>query len=163
MSAVRYLLDDEHSPLASKEGDSNQYIYGEMSGHDVVIGFLPYGSQGIGAAATVATDMRRSFPAIQLRLLVDISGGVPTPTNDIRLGDVVVGMPGGSHGGVVQYERGGWRRAIVVMQSDHLAKESRISGFLSELISRYPLLKSSSRERHPVSSRQYTCSKPSNV
>lgn len=163
MSAVRYLLDDEHSPLASKEGDSNRYIYGEMSGHNVVIGFLPYGVQGIGAAATVATDMRRSFPAIELRLLVGIGGGVPTPTNDIRLGDVVVGMPGGIHGGVVQYDLGketgmgferkgclepppkSWRHAIVLMKSDLRAKESRISGFLSELISRYPLLKSYQR------------------
>jgi len=158
MSAVRYMLDDEHDRLPRKEGDSNRYICGEMSGHNVAIGFLPEGSQGVGVAATVATAMRRTFPAIQLCLLVGIGGGVPSRTYDIRLGDVVVGMPSGVHGGVVQYglrndtttgfERKGllepppksWRDAIVEMQSDHRVKANRISEFLSEMIHRYPQL-----------------------
>ena len=158
MSAVRYMLDDEHTRLPSKDGDSNRYIFGEMSGHNVVIGFLPEGSQGIGAAATVATEMRRTFPSIRLRLLVGIGRGVPSHTNDIRLGDVVVGMPSGVHGGVVQYDLGketttgfrrkgfltappkNWRDAIVEMKSDHRVKGNRISEFLSEMIHRYPRL-----------------------
>ncbi|KAJ9654754.1 hypothetical protein H2198_006272 [Neophaeococcomyces mojaviensis] len=155
MSAVRYMLDDEHARLPSQEGDPNRYIFGEMGGHNVVIGFLPYGSQGIGAAATVATDMRRTFPAIKLRLLVGIGGGVPSRTNDIRLGDVVVGMPEGIHGGVVQYDLGketmtgfkrkgyleppprSWRGAIVEMQADHRVRANRISEFVSKMIQKY--------------------------
>src|SRR5437763_6192210 len=134
------MLDDDHERLPSKDSDSNRYIFEEMSGHNVEIGFLPHGSQGIGAAATVATDMRRTFPSIRLRLLVGIGGGVPSNTNDIRLGDVVVGMPSGIHGGVVQYDLGketargfvrtgwletttkSWRDGVVEMQSDHRAK-----------------------------------------
>jgi nucleoside phosphorylase len=158
MSAVRYMLDVEHAKLPSKEGDLNRYIIGEMSGHNVVVGFLPVGTQGIGAAATVCTDMRRTFPNATLRLLVGIGGGVPSATNDVRLGDVVVGIPSGIHGGVVQYnlgketttgfERKGflqapprhWRDAIVEMNSDHRVKKNRISEYLSEMIHQNPAL-----------------------
>src|SRR5262245_14348584 len=74
MSAVRYMLDEEHARL-TKEGDSNRYICGRMGRHSVVIGYLPQGSQGIGAAAIVATNMKRSFPQATLRLLVGVRGG----------------------------------------------------------------------------------------
>ena len=54
----------------------------------------------------VAKDMARTFLSIELRLMVGIGGGVPSEKNDIRLGDVVVSMPDGQHGGVVQYDLG---------------------------------------------------------
>lgn len=160
MSAVRYMLDEEHARLPSKEGDSNRYICGRMSGHNVVVGFLPQGSQGVGAAATVATDMKRTFPHATLRLLVGIGGGVPSATNDVRLGDVVVSMPSGVHGGVVQYDLGkdtitgferkgfleppptSWRTSVVEMQSDHRTRGSRIAAFLAEMMGKYPQLDS---------------------
>ena len=50
--------------------------------------------------------MRRTFPSVQLRLLVGIGGGIPSQKNDIRLGNVVVGKLDGIHGGVVQYDLG---------------------------------------------------------
>ena len=99
MSAVRYMLDKEHTRLPRKPGDSTLYILGELSGHNVVLASLP-GSQGKGAAAAVAKDMTRTFPSIELRLMVGIGGGVPSKKNDIRLGDVVVSMPDGQHSGV---------------------------------------------------------------
>jgi len=153
MSAMRYMLEEEHAKLPGKDGDPNRYVFGEMSGHNVVIGFLPHGAQGVGAAATVATDMRRSFPSITLRLLVGIGGGVPSKTNDIRLGDVVVGMPG-----IVQYDLGKetvtgferkgtldpppkpWKNAVVQMMSDHWTRENKISGFLSSMLQKHPQL-----------------------
>lgn len=158
MSAVRYMLDEEHARLPSKGGDSNRYICGCMSGHKVVISYLPQGSQGIGAAAVVATDLKRTFPNAILRLLVGIGGGVPSATNDVRLGDVVVSMPSGVHGGVVQYDLGketttgferkgfleppptSWRTSVVEMQSDHRVKDNRIATFLAEMIGKYPRL-----------------------
>ena len=106
MNAVRYMLDEEHDELPEKDGDPNKYIFGRMSELNVVIGYLPQGPQGIGAAATVATHMKRSFPSARPRLLVGIGGGIPSATQDIRLGDVVVGIPHGEHGGVVQYDLG---------------------------------------------------------
>ena len=40
ISAMRYMLDEEHAQLRTKEGDSNQYIYGHLIGHNVVLGFF---------------------------------------------------------------------------------------------------------------------------
>lgn len=158
MSAVRYMLDEEHTSLPKREGDSNSYICGRLSGHNVVIGYLPQGSQGIGAAAVVATNMKRTFAKASMGLLVGIGGGVPSQCNDIRLGDVVVSAPVGVHGGVVQYdlgkdtisgfERKGFleppptslRNSMVKMQSDHRIKNNRITEFTLEMISKYPSL-----------------------
>jgi nucleoside phosphorylase len=38
--------------------------------------------------------------------MVGIGGGVPSEEADVRLGDVVVGLPDKTHGGVVQYDSG---------------------------------------------------------
>ena len=82
--------------------------------------------------------------------------------NDIRLGDVVVGMPEGTHGGVVQYDLGkettsgferkgflqpppqSWRFAVVEMQSHHRIKTNKISD-LSEMIQKHPPLQTYGR------------------
>ncbi|KAM0270075.1 hypothetical protein ACHAQH_009533 [Verticillium albo-atrum] len=104
MTAVRYMLTTEHTRLKKKPHDDNMYVFGELHGHNVVVACLP-GQQGKGAAATVAVNMARFFPSIKWRLLVGIAGGVPEK-HDIRLGDVVVSMPEGTHGGVVQYDLG---------------------------------------------------------
>jgi nucleoside phosphorylase len=150
MSAVRYILDKEHVPLPRKPGESTLYILGELSGHNVVLASLP-GNQGKGAAAAVAKDITRTFPSIELRLMVGIGGGVPSQKNDIRLGDVVVSMPDGQHGGVVQYDLGKntedgfimkgflWpppgilRSAVSIMQSNHMVSKNKIPEFLSAM------------------------------
>jgi ankyrin repeat protein/nucleoside phosphorylase len=157
MSAVRYILDDEHPRLPTKQGDSNLYVLGELSGHNVAIACLP-GTQGKGAAAIVANNMQRTFPAIKWRLLVGIGGGVPSSTHDIRLGDIVVSMPDGLFGGVVQYDLGKdvedgftlkgflWppppilRSAVEMMRSDHLTKSNKVNTFLSEMLQKWPSL-----------------------
>ncbi|KAH6985510.1 nucleoside phosphorylase domain-containing protein [Ilyonectria destructans] len=153
MSAVRYMLDIEHRSLPTKEGDFNIYILGELKGHNVVLACLP-GNQGKGSAAIVATHMARTFPSIKWRFLVGIGGGVPSNKHDIRLGDVVVSMPEGQYGGVVQYDLGkeiddgfilkGFlsppppllRGAVVKMRSDHLVSENRAEEFLSAMLQR---------------------------
>lgn len=49
--------------------------------------------------------MRRSFPSIEVGLMVDIGGEAPLPPQrDIRLGDVAVSEPGPGHGGVWPYD-----------------------------------------------------------
>lgn len=42
--------------------------------------------------------MLRSFPQIRFGLMVGIGGGEPSMNADIRLGDVVVGVPDGELG-----------------------------------------------------------------
>lgn len=151
MSAVRYMLDKEHSRLPSSQGDSNDYILGELCGHNVVLACLP-GNQGKSAAAIVATNLDRTFPSIKWRFLAGIGGGVPSDKHDIRLGDVVVSMPEGQYGGVVQYDLGkdtdggfklkGFlsappsrlRTAVNGMRSDHRWNDSKVEEFVSAML-----------------------------
>jgi len=101
------MLDNEYEIPQSLPGhDTNAYILGEIGKHKVVMACLPAGRMGIGAAAIVADNMRRTFKSIRFGLLVGIGGGVPNEERDIRLGDVVVSVPKGSYGGVVQYDFG---------------------------------------------------------
>ncbi|CAI4212399.1 unnamed protein product [Parascedosporium putredinis] len=61
---------------------------------------------GLVSAAGVARDMLRSFPNVRIGLMVGIGGGAPSLKHDIRLGDVVVSVPGHGEGGVFQYDYG---------------------------------------------------------
>lgn len=158
MSAVRYMLDDEHSPLPLDEHDPNRYVLGELSGHNVVISSLPEGSQGTNSAAAVAIHLARSFSNLKLRLLVGIGGGVPTQEVDIRLGDVVISTPSGTSGGVVEYDLGKqnpdsferkgflcppppqWRSIVTMMRSEHRTQPNKIKTYISEMILQSPAL-----------------------
>ncbi|PYI00655.1 purine and uridine phosphorylase [Aspergillus sclerotiicarbonarius CBS 121057] len=168
LSAARYMLDEEHERLSGNNQDPNTYILGSLSGHNVVLASLPKGSQGTVSAATVAIHLMRTFPAIDLRLLVGIGGGIPSKANDIRLGDVVVSAPEGTLGGVVEYDLGKetksgfrrkgilcpppteWRVMMTSMESDHRIRSNRIAEFLSEMLQRYPELE---EYRRPPSER----------
>jgi nucleoside phosphorylase len=158
MSAARYMLDEEHERLRKNKHDTNSYILGRLSGHNVVIASLPEGSQGTVSAATIATHLARTFPAIELRLLVGIGGGVPSEKNDIHLGDAVVSTPSGTSGGVIEYDLGKqtptgferkgflcpppteWRNVMTTMKSDHRMKSNRIREFLSDMLQTFPQL-----------------------
>ncbi|KAL3433551.1 purine and uridine phosphorylase [Aspergillus tetrazonus] len=153
LTAARCMLDEEHQSLRIQRFDPNFYILGKLSGHNVVLTSLPEGSQGTVAAATVATHLSRTFPAIKLRLFVGIGGGIPSAENDIRLGDVVVAL-----GGVDEYDRGEetptgfkqqgtiypapveWRSAMTTMKSAHRVKPNRIDEFISDMLRKYPQL-----------------------
>ncbi|KAM0279853.1 hypothetical protein ACHAQH_004404 [Verticillium albo-atrum] len=150
MSAVRYMLDNEHPSLPAKSGDPNIYKLGDLHGHNLVLACLP-GQQGKGAAMAVAVNMSRTFPSIEWRCLVGIAGGVPDQ-HDIRLGDVVVSMPDEEYGGVVQYDLGkatdeGFRRkgflwpppsllrsAVEMMRSEHLLADNNIDQNVRSMI-----------------------------
>lgn len=105
--AAQAFLDEEHEgPEYVPDNDDNDYTLGRVGNHNVVIVVLPIGEYGIAAAASVAGDLSRSFPNIRIRLMVSIGGGAPSPKHDIRLGDVVVGVPNKGHGDVFQYDFG---------------------------------------------------------
>lgn len=104
-AAVETMLDQQYPRLKNKEHDMNDYTLGRIGAHNVVIACLPAGILGNGPATTVARDMVRSFP-IKFGLMVGIGGGVWSKKADLRLGDVVVSQPEGTHGGVVQWDFG---------------------------------------------------------
>src|SRR5271163_4587463 len=99
------MLDETHPKLKKEDGDENEYTLGTIRVHNIVIACLPAGLMGNGPAAIVANNMQRSFP-IKFGLMVGIGGGVWSKKNDVRLGDVVVSQPTGTHGGVVQWDFG---------------------------------------------------------
>jgi len=127
----------------------------------VVMACLPAGVYGTVSAATVATNMLRTFTGIRFGLMVGIGGGIPNSHKgvDIRLGDVVVSQPDGTHGGVVQYDL---RKnlgdgvlepkrvlrppptllltALANLQSRHKMYGNQISETMSAMIQRFPRL-----------------------
>ncbi|KAJ4863332.1 ankyrin repeats (3 copies) domain-containing protein [Trichoderma breve] len=105
--AAQAFLDETHeSPEYVSPHDNNDYTLGKIGKHNVAIAVLPCGEYGLASAASVARDMLHSFPNIRIGLMVGIGGGAPSPTHDIRLGDVVVGVSSNGNGSVFQYDYG---------------------------------------------------------
>lgn len=104
--AVRTLFDQKHNEPFISRDDPNHYALGRMANHNIVAACLPDGMYGTNSAVDVVSNMRRTFWSLKFCLLVGIGGGVPTQQNDIRLGDVVVSKPTGTHPGVLQYDLG---------------------------------------------------------
>ncbi|KAL4802183.1 hypothetical protein BDV18DRAFT_67188 [Aspergillus unguis] len=96
---------DENRGLRHGPGD-RLYTLGRIGAHNVVMTCLSRGRYGNEAAAVAATNMMRLYPGIKIGFMVGIAGGIPSKHHDIRLGDVVVGVPKGQSGGVRQYNMG---------------------------------------------------------
>lgn len=76
-TAAMAMLDQRHADLPKPPNDHNTYTLGTIGKHNVAIACLPKGKVGTSSAATVATQMISTFPAIQFGLMVGIGGGVP--------------------------------------------------------------------------------------
>lgn len=107
------VLDERHgqpSNFRKPDTDTNNYIWGRIGEHTIVLVSCPMKMTGKVSAATVALSMVRTIPSIRFCLMVGIGGGVPypdkAPDDQVRLGDVVVSVPSGTTGGVVQYDLG---------------------------------------------------------
>ncbi|KAH8756780.1 hypothetical protein F5883DRAFT_164287 [Diaporthe sp. PMI_573] len=158
MAAAKGMLDQVHPNLSEQNpADHNSYVLGQIQGHNVAIACLPAGIYGTTTAATVAKDMLRTFKSIRFGLMVGIGGGAPSSTQDVRLGDIVVGQPTGTSGGVIQHDRGKTVRdgefqrtgslnappqlllsTLGRLQADHMSGGSSIPHFLSDLIEKIP-------------------------
>ena len=95
LAAAKATLDEIHRDLPGvpAANDTDAYILGSISGHNVVVACLSSGETGPVSASTVAAQMRVDFSAIRWMLTVGIGGGVPSTKADIRLGDIVVNRP----------------------------------------------------------------------
>jgi hypothetical protein len=89
--------------LPISPGDSNDYTLGRLGQHNVVVAVLSNGEYGTASAASVATNIKNSFPNVRIGLMVGISGSAPSERHNIRLGDIVVSAPSSDYGGVFQY------------------------------------------------------------
>ena len=160
-AAALLMLDEKHGrPLDFDQPftDPNSYTWGRINEHNIVIASLSAGVCGTTSAAATALPMLSSFPQIRFGLMVGIGAGIPKLSGpDIRLGDVVVGRPGGRSGGVIQYDLGktkpgaGWEgkdflnkppevllRALAALEADHINGEYRMAGFLADAVARKP-------------------------
>lgn len=160
MAVAVAMLDERHSPLPQHAHDHNNYTLGRIGAHNVAVACLPSGVMGVTSAAIVANQMRSTFTSLRFGLMVGIGGGVPSEEHDIRLGDIVVSKPGGTSGGVVQYNfgktvqenqfvrTGSLNRppdvllsAVASLQAKHILENADVSKYLSEMLARYPKLR----------------------
>lgn len=103
--AAQELLDEEHERHHDLPfHDAGHYTLGKIGPHNFVMTVLP--AYGTSASAAVARDMMHSFSNVSFGLMVGIGGGAPSKTNDIRLGDIVVGTARNEQSSVVQYDFG---------------------------------------------------------
>ncbi|KAH8435052.1 uncharacterized protein LDX57_012681 [Aspergillus melleus] len=158
LTAARAMLDNIHPDLHVPPGDYNTYCLGSIGTHNIAIACLPLGEIGTNSAATVASRMLVTFRSIRFGLMVGIGGGVPGKRHEIQLGDVVVSMPTGQHGGVVQWDfgksvgaGGGFERtgslnrppqvlmaALSKLISNHDLEGSKTGTYLADMMARYP-------------------------
>jgi nucleoside phosphorylase len=90
--AAQAALDEEHKrPSHVAPGDQNDYTFGRIGAHNVVIAVLPDGEYGVESAAIVARDMMHSFVNIKVGLMVGIGGGAPSKKHDIRYYSTALG------------------------------------------------------------------------
>ncbi|KAI0534385.1 nucleoside phosphorylase domain-containing protein [Xylaria digitata] len=149
-AAALAMLDEIHKKLPRERGDTNNYAFGRIGDHNIVIASLPDDGYGTINAATVAGNMRRTFPSLEVFLMVGIAGGAPGGT-DIRLGDVVVSTK------VLQYDLGKalegdrfqvtaipcqpsqeLRMAVSALRAQHELEPSIIPDFLRQMAEQRP-------------------------
>ena len=112
LTAARMMLDKPHKqPVIDNVYDHNQYHFGNIDKHKVVIASMTPSMPGLASAQKLIEPLRQTFPNMVLHLFVGIGGGIPRnprpkdPLKDIYLGDVVVGWPELSGApAVVQYD-----------------------------------------------------------
>ena len=128
--AATAMLDTHHCPITSQaKHDENNYTLGSIRGHNVAMTCLA--EYGTVSAAVAAKSMQTTFPSLKFVLMVGVGGVIPSQENDIRLGDIVVSLPNGQHGGVVQYDLGR-------METDGLDRKSTRLNSSHESTSRMP-------------------------
>jgi hypothetical protein len=110
--AAWHMLDHQHpGRFTTSRGDDYVYTAGDINGHNVVIATFPAGHDyGVGSAAALASQVKKSFRNLWFGLLVGVAAGLPDlsrkPPRDIRLGDVLVGVGEGDNAGLVSYGLG---------------------------------------------------------
>ena len=110
--AAWYMLDNEHKgSFTTGPGDDYVFTAGDINGHNVIIATFPAGHDyGVGSAAALASQVKKSFPNLWFGLLVGVVAGLPNlsriPPHNIRLGDVLVGVGEGESAGLVSYGLG---------------------------------------------------------
>lgn len=144
-AAALKMLDKWHNPPTfHNASDSNQYWFGDLNRHNVVVASTPPNKTGKVSAQKLIAPLHQSFPNLKICLFVGIGGGVPCvpepedPYKDVRLGDVVIGWSENTgEPAVIQYDyvrRQSKDRADLLGHVDN-PKDALLSG-LNNIIAR---------------------------
>jgi hypothetical protein len=78
------MLDHEHKGyFKANRGDDYVYTAGDINGHNVIIATFPADyTYGVGSAAALASQVKKSFPNLWLGLLVGVAAGLPNLSLD---------------------------------------------------------------------------------
>ncbi|THY95460.1 purine and uridine phosphorylase [Aureobasidium pullulans] len=123
------------------------YTYGRINlktgdgFHNIAIAQLPLAETGKASAATVAKDMRRTFPNIKFGLMVGIAGGIWSRGIDVRLGDVVVGVSDDNGSGVIQYDHGKYLQDSAFVQRGVMNKAPKLLRTAAGIVQRNHMCK----------------------
>jgi nucleoside phosphorylase len=152
LAAARAAFDTSYDDFKL---DGYLYHAGTIGEHHVIMAVQP--KIGTDGASALAARMNAAFKNLKVFFVVGIGGGVPSygpagDTSQIVLGDVVVSVPRGNHGGVVQYDVGAWTgdgelssrghtngppsfmlNTVQALRSKHMASLSEISVFLRSM------------------------------
>lgn len=106
--AAIHMLDKIHEGhFEIERGDDYVFTAGDINGHNVIIATFPGDHDyGVGSAAALASQVRKTFRNLWIGLLVGVAAGLPRHDRDIRLGDVIVGVGNGDNAGIVSYGLG---------------------------------------------------------
>lgn len=169
LAVAQAMRDEEHDAPEDFEQntqDTNNYEWGRIGSHNIVIVSLPAGGYGVALAARTASQLRTSWPHLRFGLMVGIGAGIPKVVDgsvhrdyDIRLGDVVVSVPKGTTPGVVQHDLGKIHNGrlqrvgsldkppavlltvVQTIKADYERVGSRIPDILTALYTKHPRMK----------------------
>ena len=157
LAAAQGMLEEEYDAeeLQKDPKDPHEYSLGQIAGHNIVLTLLI--STGTNSAGSAARHLKNTFKNLRFILMVGIGGGIPSPRHDIRLGDVVVSMPSGAYGGVIQYDSGKYMQnqaflrtgalqapprnlqsVVKNLEAKHERKENCIATYIEGMLKKYP-------------------------
>jgi nucleoside phosphorylase len=96
MAAAQNILNERYSPLPSRSHDNNNYIFGRIENHNIIIIYLSIGMTGTISATKIVTQMLSIFQRLKFKLIIGIGGGISSKENNIRLKNIVVSQPIGA-------------------------------------------------------------------
>ncbi|KAE8335233.1 hypothetical protein BDV24DRAFT_171499 [Aspergillus arachidicola] len=158
VAAAKAALDRVHNNLPTDQvsDDNNNYILGNLQGHNVVVAYPKvYGKSSL---ADVTAQLHASYPSVRFNLMVGITGGMPDTNDDVRLGDVVVSKSATGWPYVLEYAVNGERAkdqivlgrafdrprfllltAMGKAETAAIFKESKMPRYISEIVQKDPV------------------------
>ncbi|RSM05309.1 hypothetical protein CEP52_006338 [Fusarium oligoseptatum] len=160
VAAAKAALDRVHDNLPTDQdsdgNNNNDYILGNLQGHNVVVAYPKvYGKSSL---ADVTAQLHASYPSVRFNLMVGIAGGVPDTKDDVRLGDVVVSKSAAGWSGILEYDVNGERAkdqialgraldqptlllltAMGKAQTAAIFEESKMPRYISEMVQKDPV------------------------